>query len=824
MKSMQRVSRGSGFGGAVRYAKDGGELIGGNMVALSSADLTREFGVVHRIRPDVKKPVWHQALRLPKGEKVTKEKWREIAADYMKRMGFSELNPHAIFLHDDPDGRHIHIVASRVALDSSLWLGQNENLTSTQVVYELEKSHGLRVSEMPDKAVKKDRKSLTRQEINMAVRTEMKPPRVICQEAIDSVLQLKAVMTAPQFIDRLAILGVRAVPSVASTGTMNGFSFEAEGIPFTGAKLGESYKWAKLQQRGIEYVKDRDFAALADARASARERAAAGPEVGPDQREAGSDSAPSAEPGAVAELGSGAGDSSTIVAGPIGQAAGPSGQGIDGIRPGDQGAAVELGGHGAGDQRSGDAGHGEEGRELGQGFAGSGQPGAGVEIELGSDAEDQHEPASTAHGAGHSSTGGGGNAGEQQPGSHQRGAERAPEPLADIGSDAGRGSVGGASGGGWASRFKQNSAAKRYAKERGVGRESLEPGNGKREKVTERDRVEARQIDPTDYLTGQGFQVIKEGRHLSVRMHSDEVYRVTRKDDGHWVTCDRFENGVGDNIALVAELEPGTGFAESVYRLSGAPSVVKATKPAPALVRQAPQMPTQTRKDVERGHAYLASRGISQETIDKAEHAGMLRYSAGGVLFVGCDEHGIAQNIMRRAVDASDEAQKRDLSGTDKRHPQMLRGAPETVLIVEGGADALAAHDLARRRGRPAPTVLVSGGANVRSFLQTPWVQAVLNLAKKVIVAFERESSAEAQAKTDAAHKVQMERLREVCAAQVTSWMPPEGIKDLAELNSYQSQHVEAAAAQKVAEAQQRAWERQKAEQPEPSHPMPGRG
>lgn len=293
--------------------------------------------------------------------------------------------------------------------------------------------------------------------------------------------------------------------------------------------------------------------------------------------------------------------------------------------------------------------------------------------------------------------------------------------------------------------------------------------------------------------------MVKEGRHLSVREHGDEVYRVTRKDDGHWVTCDKHENGVGDNIALVQELEPGTGFGESVYRLSGAPSVAKALGPAaPApVVRQPPTMPAQDPADVKRGRAYLFERGISLETIEAAEKAQMLRYSARGVLFVGRDEQGTAQNITRRAVDASELIQKRDLRGTDKRHPQMLPGAPEAVLIVEGGIDALAALDIARREKRPAPTVLVSGGANVKGFMQTPWVQKVLKLAKKVIVAFEREATPEAQAKTDAAHQVQIERLREVCGAQVAGWKPPEGVKDMAALNLVQLEQIEAAAEQK---------------------------
>lgn len=794
-----KISRGGGFRGVLNYVHDKGEaeIVGGNMSGQTPQELAREFGITKKLRPDCKNPVWHCSLALPEGDRLSREKWGELARDFMLEMGMDpDKFLYSVARHSDTDHDHIHIVASRIGLDGTLWHGQKDVFQAIQATQKLEQRHGLTLTPGLDLGVKKERKSLTHGELNMAIRTEVKPPRMVCQEAIDAVLQSEGVMSAPEFIERLEALGVRAVPSVASTGTMNGFSFESEGVSFTGSKLGESFKWAKLQQRGIEYVKDRDFEALADTRRRAAERAGAGPDAGRDLPAAGSDSTPGAELGAVAPVGGGPGDRSHAGTGSGVTDVGASESGAASIRPGELGAEAELGAAGPGADQPGNSSNGDQGGEHGSNFAGAGQPGAELENDHGQHAGQQPAPTGPAPGSGQRSQGGGRADAKQQPGAGQPGREGAPESVGDTGPDVGRSDPGGAPRGGWASRFKQASAGKR--RDPAAGRPAQPAGaqiDPKRARVAESDRVEAREIDPTPYLESQGFDVTREGRHLSVRLHGDEVYRVTRKDDGHWVTCDLFENGIGDNIALVQELEPGTGFAESVYRLSGAPSVARATRPAPApVVRQPPKMPAQSAADVRRGREYLHARGISLETIEQAEKAGMLRYSARGVLFVGRDEEGTAQNIMRRAVDASELVQKRDLAGTDKRHPQMLLGASETVLIVEGGVDALAAVDIARRERRPVPTVLVSGGANVKGFMQTPWVQKVLKLAKKVIVAFEREATPEAQAKTDQAHELQMQRLREVCGAQVAGWKPPEGIKDMGDLNLHQLQEIAAEA------------------------------
>lgn len=261
MKGMQKISRGGGFRGAVSYALDRdeekfGEVIGGNMDGESIEELSAEFKVSRSMRPDCKKPVWHNALRLPKGEKIDQEQWRQIADDYMLRMGFSDDHQRVYVMHDDPEGQHVHIIASRIALDGSLYYGQNENLASTQHIAALEREHGLTISPEPDPATSGQRRRLTRGEIEMAIRTEEAPPKLILQNAIDAALADQP--TTGAFIERLQVAGIIPRPNIASTGRMNGFSFELDGIAFKASSLGKSYSFQNLIKRGLDYEQTRD--------------------------------------------------------------------------------------------------------------------------------------------------------------------------------------------------------------------------------------------------------------------------------------------------------------------------------------------------------------------------------------------------------------------------------------------------------------------------------------------------------------------------------------------------------------------------------------
>lgn len=267
MRGMQKIRRGKSFTGVMKYVDgDGhGKLIAGNLAGKKIREIAREFQKIRGLRPDIEKCVWHNSLRLPIGEKISHEKWSEIAMDYISEMGL-EGHQFTAWQHDDEDGQHIHIVANRIGLNGSVFLGQNENLISTRVIHQLELKHKLQITKGVEyteegKIKMRDKKSLGKNEIEMALRKGEQPPRMQLQQGIRAALDCKP--DVDLFMKRLQTIGIAAIPNVASTGKMNGFSFEINGIKFKASDLGDEFKWAKLSQR-MGYDQNRDGKKLAE--------------------------------------------------------------------------------------------------------------------------------------------------------------------------------------------------------------------------------------------------------------------------------------------------------------------------------------------------------------------------------------------------------------------------------------------------------------------------------------------------------------------------------------------------------------------------------
>lgn len=337
----------------------------------------------------------------------------------------------------------------------------------------------------------------------------------------------------------------------------------------------------------------------------------------------------------------------------------------------------------------------------------------------------------------------------------------------------------------WNTRFKQISAARRRA-----ATTAASP------RVTDAAVTQARAVSPAAFLSRHYPSVKVNSRGDAIEI--DGVLRADRKGDT-WVSCDWHANAIGDNITLARQTVPGLSFVEAVQELLGstpATVVPKVAKPLKAVKANAgPKLPPVAAEAA--GRAYLNGRGISNATIDAAVNAGALGWCENGVLFLGRD-HAQPGRPVRAAtirffvttdIGGGKLATKRDLVNSDKSFPVLLPGASSHVVVAEGGVTGLAVQDLALLRGEPAPTVIVTGGANIRGWLtENLPLRERVQAADYVAIAGENEIDRDGspaplkQMRTDSARQHLARLIAEARDGEFPDiTYPPAGVKDAAE-------------------------------------------
>lgn len=263
-----RASRGGGFRGIIEYCADhdNAKIVGGNMSGQNPRELAREFSASRCLQPDCETPVWTMALSLPEGEHLDPETWKSITDDFMRMMlsagngkkkGGSrkvispENHQHVVYLHEKEKQEHVHLIVCRIGLDGMIWHATDANILATKIVSELEKKYGLQITktaELDDRtglpSTHTQKKKLKKGEIEKALRTGFNPPRLIIQQAVDSVLL--AATTIQEFSAALEKLGVIYSEKEDASGKTIGVTFQLGDLKFGVSKLGDAYRHAAI--------------------------------------------------------------------------------------------------------------------------------------------------------------------------------------------------------------------------------------------------------------------------------------------------------------------------------------------------------------------------------------------------------------------------------------------------------------------------------------------------------------------------------------------------------------------------------------------------
>lgn len=148
-----KIGRSSNLLGTLSYnnlkmEQDKGEILLMNKMietldgSYSVSQLARSFEPYLLANRNTEKHTLHISLNPDPKDKVSDEKFREIAQQYMNEMGYGD-QPFIVFKHTDIDRSHIHIVSVCVDEEGKKISDQFEKVRSMKVCRELEKKFGL---------------------------------------------------------------------------------------------------------------------------------------------------------------------------------------------------------------------------------------------------------------------------------------------------------------------------------------------------------------------------------------------------------------------------------------------------------------------------------------------------------------------------------------------------------------------------------------------------------------------------------------------------------------------------------------------------------
>ena len=148
-----KISVGNSLYGALSYNESKVEvgkakvLASNNMIENSDGDLDISSAVKsfeHHLSQNhkTKKPILHISLNPHPDDKLTDDRFVELAQDYMERMGYGE-QPYIIYKHEDIDRHHLHIVTTNVDKDGRKIKDGNNFYLNNKVCRELEQKYNL---------------------------------------------------------------------------------------------------------------------------------------------------------------------------------------------------------------------------------------------------------------------------------------------------------------------------------------------------------------------------------------------------------------------------------------------------------------------------------------------------------------------------------------------------------------------------------------------------------------------------------------------------------------------------------------------------------
>lgn len=232
-----KIVTGSNFRGVIHYMMNkgkGAEVLDSRGVRLKDMDsIISSFITQQKLNPKISKPVYHISLdfSIKDTDRLTNEKMKEIAREYLLRMGIKNTQYIAI-RHYDKQHPHLHLCINRIDNNGNLISNRNDRYRSEKVCKVITREYGLYFSSGKEQ-VKRDR---------------LKGADKIKYEIYDAIkIILKDCRSWAELTTRLQQQGIETkFKYKGNTNTVEGVSFSKDGIHFNGSKIDRQFSFSKI--------------------------------------------------------------------------------------------------------------------------------------------------------------------------------------------------------------------------------------------------------------------------------------------------------------------------------------------------------------------------------------------------------------------------------------------------------------------------------------------------------------------------------------------------------------------------------------------------
>jgi len=213
------------------------------MAGTEAKEITAELRSTMKVRPDIRKPVWHCSLSMPPSAgKTGTDAWNAIADDFMRRMGFPEDTVWVAVRHSDKTHDHIHIVASRISLGGKVFTGEFDARRAIRVTQEMEKEYDLTRTKGLDGVGKAMSDGERRRMMRTESLSEKQWLRMVAGKA------MRGAATFEDFVGIMKGAGVEVFLVTDGNGKVAGISFSHDSFKVKGSSLGKGFGWNSLRK------------------------------------------------------------------------------------------------------------------------------------------------------------------------------------------------------------------------------------------------------------------------------------------------------------------------------------------------------------------------------------------------------------------------------------------------------------------------------------------------------------------------------------------------------------------------------------------------